>query len=178
MPRSPAAPPVRLTTTGLDEIRVAVGVVDVVVLAPAAPGRRDRWRVLTMRRAAGGRCTGAWEIVHGRIERGETPADAACREVGEETGLRTQRLYAITVNPFYLPQHDTVQLAVVFAAVVEDAGAVALSAEHDASAWRTPAAAIKTLAWPREHDAVRYAVHLLRTGDAGAVEDVLRVPGR
>jgi len=32
------------------------------------------------------------------------------------------------------------------------------------------------LAWPREHEAVRYAMHLLRDGDAGAVEDVLRVP--
>ncbi|WP_373061063.1 NUDIX domain-containing protein [Gemmatimonas sp.] len=158
------------------DVQIAVGVVDVVVLAPAPHGRRDRWRVLTLRRAVSVRCTGAWEVVHGRIEPGELPAAAARREVFEETGMVVQRLYAIAVNPFFLPRPNTIQMAVVFAAVVEHASVVMLSDEHDASLWRTPAAAIKHLAWPREHDAVRYAVHLLRDGDAGAVEDVLRVP--
>ncbi len=161
-----------------DEILVAAGVVDVVVLAPAPHGRRDRWRILTLRRAAGVRCTGAWEVVHGSIEPGETPSEAARREVFEETGMQVERLYAITVNPFYLPQRNTVQLAIVFAAIVEHASVVMLSEEHDQSLWRTPTAAIKVLAWPREHEAVRYAMHLLRDGDAGAVEDVLRVPDR
>jgi 8-oxo-dGTP pyrophosphatase MutT (NUDIX family) len=155
--------------------RIEARVVDVVVLTPAGPGRRDRWRVLTLRRAAGTRCTGAWEIVHGRIEPGETPAAAARREVEEETGFAVERLYSISVNPFYLHPHDAVQLAVVFAAVVDGTGALQLGAEHDLAQWRTPSAAIKWLAWPREHEAVRHAVHLLRTGDAGAVEDVLRV---
>lgn len=87
-----------------------------------------------------------------------------------------QRLYAIAVNPFFLPRPNVIQLAVVFAAVVEHASVVMLSDEHDASSWRTPTAAVKHLAWPREHDAVRYALHVLRDGDAGAVDDVLRVP--
>lgn len=129
-----------------------------------------------MRRAAGVRCTGAWEVVHGSIEPGERPADAARREVREETGLHVERLYSITVNPFYLHQTDTVQMALVFAAVVTTPERVQIGIEHDAFAWRTPAAAIKALAWPREHEAVRYAVHLLRDGDAGAVEDVLGIP--
>lgn len=153
-----------------------VGIVDVVVLTAAAAGRRERWRVLTLRRAVGVRCTGAWEVVHGSIEAGERPSDAARREVREETGLEVERLYSITANPFYLHQTDTVQMALVFAAVVSHPEQVQIGIEHDAFAWRTPSAAIKTLAWPREHDAVRYAVHLLREGDAGAVEDVLRVP--
>ncbi len=156
--------------------RIDVGVVDVVVLAPAPVGRRDRWRVLTMRRATGVRCTGAWEVVHGSIEPGERPADAARREVSEETGLAVLRLYSLTVNPFYLHQNDSVQMAIVFAAVVGTAPKVTMGAEHDALKWRTPSEAIKTLAWPREHEAVRYAVQLLRHGDAGNVEDVLLVP--
>ena len=181
-------PSLDLRTTKID-----AGIVDVVVLAPsdtaavtrsatspAAP-RATRstfpWRVLTLRRAEGTRCTGAWEIVHGRIEANETPADAARREVREETGLEVQRLYSLAVNPFYLHQSDTVHFALVFAAVVAPAASVALGVEHDAYAWRSATAARRTLTWPREHQAVDYAMHLLRTGDAGAVEDVLRIPG-
>ncbi len=161
--------------------RVAVRVVDVIVLTSAPGGCfPDRWRVLTLRRAAGTRCTGAWEIVHGRIEDGERPAEAACREVWEETGLRVDRLYSITVNPFYLSPSDTVQLAVVYAAVVNTAEpavlpAIHLSEEHDAARWCNSDEALQTLAWPREQEALRHAMWLLRTGNAGPVEDVLLV---
>ena len=169
-------------TTSID-----VGIVDVVVLRPSAKGhvreppkRRDRgptpWQILTMRRAAGVRCTGAWELVHGSIEPGERPADAARREVREESGLIVERLYSITVNPFYLHRTDSVQLAIVFAAIVSPDADVVLSPEHDAMRWRRPSAAIRKLTWPREHQAIRYAMHLLRSGDAGAAEDVLLVP--
>ncbi len=155
--------------------QLAARVVDVLVLAPSTDGPSP-WRVLTLKRAPGVRCTGAWEFVHGTIERGERPPAAARRELFEETGLVAQRLYSITVNPFYLHPLDTIQLAVVFAAVVDGSSSITLGVEHDAFAWRTPDEACERLAWPREHEAVRHAMHLLRTGDAGAVEDVLRVP--
>jgi len=160
----------------LNTTRIEVRVVDVVVLAPAPAGGADRWRVLTMRRAAGTRCTGAWEIVHGRIETGERPKDAARRELHEETGLAPARLYSITVNPFYLHPYDSVQLAVVFAAVVDGGAPIVTGVEHDLWEWLSPAEALDRLAWPREHQALQYALHLLRHGDAGAVEDVLLVP--
>jgi hypothetical protein len=35
--------------------------------------------------------------------------------------------------------------------------------------------ALDRFQWPRERDALREVVQLLRTGDAGPVEDVLRV---
>ena len=155
--------------------RIEAGVVDVLVLAPAAPGRRDRWRVLTLRRAGGVRCTGAWEIVHGSIEHGERPHEAAVREVMEETGQRVQRLYSITVNPFYVARRDSIQLAVVFAAIVSDALPIVTQEEHDAAVWRTPSAAAKILAWPRSVEAMRIALAILATGDAGPREDVLRI---
>ena len=44
----------------------------------------------------------AWEPVHGHIEPGEEPEDAALRELREETGLAADRLYIVRVQPFYL----------------------------------------------------------------------------
>lgn len=164
--------------------RIDVGVVDVVVLSPvehsgrestSAIGSKNRWRVLTLHRAPGVRCTGAWELVHGSIEAGERPADAARREVREETGLEPERLYNLTTNAFYLHHSDTVQIAVVFVAIVNGNVPVTLGVEHNDSVWRSPTAATRVLAWPREHEAIRHAMHLLRSGDAGAAEDVLRI---
>ncbi|MEO7358757.1 MAG: NUDIX domain-containing protein [Gemmatimonadaceae bacterium] len=160
--------------------RIVPGVVDVVVLAPTdglEPSHTptDRWRVLTLKRGPGTRCTGAWEIVHGRIESGERAEQAAVREVGEETGLVITRLYSITVNSFYLHQTGTVQLALVFAAVVDATGGVHLGVEHDEFAWHSMADAASILAWPREREALGHVAQLLRTGDAGPVEDVLRI---
>ena len=148
---------------------VRVGVVDVVVLR--AVGRA--WKVLALRRASG-RSPGSWEFVHGHIEKGELPAVAARRELGEESGLTTDRLYSITANSFYLLKTDTVQVALVFAAIVES-DRVVLSAEHDRFEWLSLAAAQKRLTWPRDGESVRHAVTLLKRGDAGVVEDVLRV---
>lgn len=164
---------------------IVPGVVDVVVLSSAKSAARASvrqsarndfpWRVLTLQRAVGTRCTGAWEIVHGRIEADERPEDAAVRETLEETGLEVVSLYNITVNAFYLHKASTVQLAIVFAAVVRDDAPVKLGLEHSASRWRSLAVASKTLAWPREREALQHVKQLLRTGDAGNVEDVLRV---
>lgn len=152
-------------------VDLKIGVVDVFVLRGAASGIR----VLVLRRGEGTRCTGAWEAVHGRIEDGERPEEAAVREVAEETGLDVARLYNVICQPFYLHRFDAVQMAVVFAAFVETPDAVALGPEHDAAEWLTPEQAMHRLSWPRSVSALRDAVQLLRAGHAGPVEDVLRV---
>lgn len=153
--------------------RIVAGVVDVVVLRRVG-GKRGSWRVLTLERAPGVRSTGAWEIVHGSIEPDEPPVHAARRELREETGLVASQLYAITANPFYLPRTDTLQISIAFAAVVNSAK-VELGVEHTRARWETFAAARKRLAWPRTHDLLRQVEWILRSGDAGAVGDVLLV---
>lgn len=147
-----------------------VATIDVYLLRRGADG----WETLVLERAAGTRCTGAWEAVHGHIEAGERPEDAAVREVHEETGLDVRRLYNVTVQPFYLQTLSMVTLAVVFAAFVSE-GPVRLGAEHARSEWLSIGSAVERLAWPRSRTAVQEAVSLLHTGDAGPVEDVLRV---
>ena len=150
---------------------VVPGVVDVYVIRPLAEG----WRVLAVRRAMDTRCPGAWETVHGRIEGDERPEAAARREVKEETGLDLARLYNVTVQPFYLHMLETIQLAVVFAAFIAEPAEVRLGAEHQEYAWLTVEEADARFVWPREREALRHIQQLLGTGDAGPVEDVLRV---
>jgi 8-oxo-dGTP pyrophosphatase MutT (NUDIX family) len=147
-----------------------VGVVDVFVVRHDGQGLS----VLVLRRAEGTRCTGAWEIVHGRLEAGERPEEAAVREVKEETGLPIERLYNLTCQPFYLHRLSTVQMAVVFVAFV-GTGDVALSVEHDQWEWMAPSEAMGLLSWPRSISALRELVQVFHAGDAGPVEDVLRV---
>jgi 8-oxo-dGTP pyrophosphatase MutT (NUDIX family) len=148
-----------------------VGVVDVFVIRPAAP----RWQVLVLQRALTTRCPGSWETVHGRIEPGERPEDAAVREVREETGLGVERLYNVTTQPFYLHRFGVVQVAVVFAAFVAEPATVTLGTEHQAAEWLGVRAAAGRFAWPRERECLAHVRALLRGGDAGPLEDVLRV---
>jgi dihydroneopterin triphosphate diphosphatase len=131
--------------------------------------------VLALRRAPGGRCSGAWEAVHGSIEESETPPQAALRELREETGLAPERLYNLSrVETFYRHRVDEVAFIPVFAAFVSNA-AVRLSNEHDAFEWLPFAAAKERLAWPRERRALEDIAVLLSRGNAGEVEDVLRI---
>ena len=150
---------------------VRAGTVDVFVVHDAGPA----WRVLALQRAsAGTRCPNAWETVHGTLEPNEEPEDGAVRELREETGLAPARLYSVTVQPYYLHKMRTVQLAVVFCAFVDSADVV-LGPEHQRFEWLSVEAASARFVWPRERDALRDIGILLRTGNAGAVEDVLRV---
>ncbi|HEX6537378.1 MAG TPA: NUDIX domain-containing protein [Gemmatimonadaceae bacterium] len=149
---------------------VKVGTIDVLLLRRGASG----WETLIMQRAEGTRCTGAWEVVHGRIEAGERPEEAAVREVREETGLEVERLYNVTVQPFYLHMFSAVMLAVVFAAFPRE-GRVTLGPEHADAEWVSVEDARRRLAWPRSRTALDEALSLLGSGDAGPVEDVLRV---
>jgi dihydroneopterin triphosphate diphosphatase len=151
--------------------QISPGVVDVYVIRP----HRAAWRVLTLQRSMDTRCPGSWETVHGHIAPHERPEKAAVREVQEETGLTLDRLYNITVQPFYLHAINTVELAVVFAAFVREPGAVVLGEEHRAHEWLPVALARKRFAWPRSRSALDDVVALLKRGHAGPVEDVLRV---
>jgi len=151
---------------------VRVSLVDVYVLRQGRGGLE----CLVLRRAGGTRCTGSWEAVHGHIEEDERPVDAALRELREETGLAPRALYNLSrAETFYLHRKDEISFVPVFVAFVPPDAAVTLGEEHDGHEWLAPDEASRRFAWPRERRSLEDAVALFGGGDAGLVEDVLRV---
>jgi 8-oxo-dGTP pyrophosphatase MutT (NUDIX family) len=94
----------------------------------------------------------------------------------EETGLAPVRLYNLSrVEAFYQHRADEVALVPVFTAFADPGARVVTGSEHDRFEWLAPAEARLRFAWPRERRALDDIVTLLGRGNAGAVEDVLRV---
>jgi dATP pyrophosphohydrolase len=152
--------------------RVRVSMIDLYVARPA-PGGLE---FLVLRRSGRGRSPGAWEAVHGHLEEGEGPTDGALRELFEETGLTPASLYNLSrVEAFYLHRIDEVAMIPAFAALVPAGAAVRLSDEHDQAEWLPPDAARLRLAWPRSRRALDDTLALLAGGNAGPLEDLLRV---
>src|SRR5262249_3203869 len=106
---------------------------------------------------------------------GEEPADAAIREVLEEAGLTVARLYNLRVQPFYLHRLRTLELAIVFVAFVDEPATVVTGSEHDRAEWLSVDEALVRFGFPSERARWREAVELLAIGDAGPVDDVMRV---
>ena len=153
------------------ETKIVPGVVEVFVIQH----RGGDWRVLALQRAADAKRPGSWETVYGKIDSGERAEDAAVRELTEETGLEVKALYNVTVNSFYLHNKHTIQMCIVFAVFVSDDADPTIGEEHQRFEWLTIDDACERYTWPREAHALREARRLLATGDAGPVEDVLRI---
>jgi len=150
---------------------ITPGVIELFVIRHNA----GDWRVLALQRAADSKRAGSWETVYGKIDAREKPEKAAVRELREETGLHPESLYNVTVSSFYLHAGHTIQMCITFAAFVSDDAEVTLSEEHQRFEWLSLDDACERFTWPREAHALRDARHLLALGDAGPVEDVLRI---
>ena len=111
----------------------------------------------------------------GSIEPGEKPHEAAIRELREETGLTPERLYNVTAHAFYLHLRGTVEVAVVFCAFVKGTPRITVGSEHARGVWVSRTEAMKRFVWPSARENLNRAYALLKKGNAGAVEDVLRV---
>ena len=130
----------------------------VVVVAVDPDGR-----VLVLRRAADR--GGFWQPVTGRIEPGESPGEAARRELREETGIDAPvaalgYVHGFAVDPRHArsppPGIRTVEETAFVARV--RAGSAVLSEEHDEQAWLPPGEAVERLPFPGLRRAVSLAV--------------------
>jgi 8-oxo-dGTP diphosphatase len=109
--------------------------------------------ILVARRAEAQHLPGAWEFPGGRIEEGEEPADAALRELREETGLA-----AASATSLLVFVHDYPERRLRFHAfVVTDAtGEVATDGGRD-FAWVAPSS-LEGLAMPEANRAILRAL--------------------
>jgi 8-oxo-dGTP diphosphatase len=96
--------------------------------------------VLYVRRRAGSFLGGRWELPGGTVEAGEDPADAAVREVAEETGLRVRLLGERATHTWMDIGGKALRIhALVYDAVEDTPGTVTLSPdEHDEFVWLAP----------------------------------------
>lgn len=100
----------------------------IVVVAGAIVHER-KW--LIARRREGKSMAGFWEFPGGKIESGESPAQALEREIMEEMGIM---IHATTVLGTNLHHYSTVSVELILVRAVYVSGEIQLS-DHDAYAW-------------------------------------------
>jgi len=110
--------------------------------------RGDEFLVLLRSEAQGG----YWHGVAGGIEEGESPAEAAARELAEETGLET--------TPTDLARKYVYDAVTVhcFSARAPAGWEPQLDWEHDEHRWCTAAEAEALLHWPEPREVLRQLV--------------------
>ncbi len=92
---------------------------------------------------------GAWTYVTGKIEPGETAAQAAIRETAEETGLAIEALYSADLcEQFYETDNDAIWIAPVFVGFVSEDAEVTLNDEHSEYRWCTVEECVALLTFP------------------------------
>jgi 8-oxo-dGTP pyrophosphatase MutT (NUDIX family) len=114
---------------------------------------------------------GHWHVVAGAVEAGESPQQAAERELFEETGLLAPRetlesvhqfAYAIPGSAGSLGGRRVMPVVkrrvVCFIVEVEPSWEPVLNWEHDSYAWLSPALACERLRWPSMARALRHVV--------------------
>jgi dATP pyrophosphohydrolase len=110
---------------------------------------------LLIKRSGSGIYPGLWQMVSGKIRKGEKAYKTALREIKEETGLTPQKFWvAPNVNSFYQSEKDYISILPVFAALVDSKSKVKLSIEHTEFKWVNPAKAKKMLAWDGQRQSV------------------------
>lgn len=99
---------------------------------------------------------GIWQVITGRIEKGEKAFQTALREVREEAGLEAEKLYVLPhTTTFYSPKDDSISLVPLF--ICETGGKeVTLSHEHSKYIWLDAEKASRKLFFKSQKENVNF----------------------
>lgn len=124
------------------------------VAAVILAGRGEAARVLVLQRNKN-TSRGLWSLIMGRLERGESAAEAIRREIAEETGIKAEALYTTgCVDTFFNAGANSIEMMPIFCAPFAKAPDVTLDHEHLAYRWLSFAEAIEALAYPGQREAL------------------------
>jgi dATP pyrophosphohydrolase len=98
----------------------------------------------------------SWQMVSGKIEKGEKAWEAALREITEETGLIPDRLYSVNkLEQFYEASQNCINLVPIFAGFVDSDQPVKLSPEHSEHKWVSPEESKEYLCFEHQTETMR-----------------------
>jgi dihydroneopterin triphosphate diphosphatase len=148
------------------------------VLVYVARRMEREWQYLLLHRVARG--DDFWQGVTGGLESGETPLQAAYRELREETGFTTRRLvdlaytytFAVADKWRDLYAADVCEIVEhVFVAEMADETDPRIDrSEHDSWRWCSFDEALRLLHWPDNVKALRRAHAMLTDREAGLAQ--------
>lgn len=95
---------------------------------------RVKGKILMLKRASNKSDPGVWGLPGGKLEKGETPLEAAVREFSEETGIVLESVRLHPIASFYIRRKEE-YLYHTFASFLEEFPPIILSPEHDESRW-------------------------------------------
>lgn len=97
-----------------------------------------------------------WQVITGTINPDETALEAAIREVWEETGIKTDKIWTLPyIAQFYNPKSDLIHLSPVFGIIIDSTQDVRLSDEHQKYEWLKFYDCIDRLVLPAHKDGTR-----------------------
>lgn len=120
---------------------------------------------LLLRRSKNRIYAGQWRMIGGKIQAGETAAEAAVREFREETGLGATLFWCVpSVNSFFDFERNMLHHIPVFACCCEAGAEPVLNHEHDKSGWFSTQEAIQLTPWPEQQRLITLIERILQTG--------------
>ena len=133
-------------------MHVRYDMISCFVIRPTPPGG---WEFLQLNRSKDDFLGNTWQTIYGTSNPGESPANAAIRELREETALVPAELYQLNdVDVFYIATHDTMWHCICFCAIVNSTAKIQLNPEHDAHRWLPAETARDQFMWPGNRRAV------------------------
>ena len=139
--------------------------------------RRTGVQFLALRRAPGRSLPGVWQPVTGKIELLETIAEAARREVHEETGLDPKQWWRLELTTLCLDAKGrTIMALPLLAAEVGARETVKLSKEHDASRFVSAREAARLFLWDSQRQGLAAVERQVLAGGPLADALALKMP--